>query len=72
MLSYWMHTREGQTTLEMRTVEAPKPGPKQVLVQLQAASLNRGEFVVGHGLHKGDQATQIGMEGAGVVAALGE
>ena len=51
MLSHWMHTREGKTTLEMRTVDIPKPGPKQVLVQLKAASLNRGEFVVGHGLH---------------------
>ena len=72
MLSYWMHTKEGQTTLETRSIDIPTPGPNQVLVELKAASLNRGEFVVGHGLHKGDQATQIGMEGAGVIAGLGE
>jgi NADPH:quinone reductase-like Zn-dependent oxidoreductase len=33
--------------------------------------LNRGEFVIGHGLHKGGQASPIGMEGAGVIAAIG-
>jgi len=38
---------------------------------LRAASLNRGEFVIGHGLHKSGQANAIGMEGAGTVVELG-
>ena len=71
MKSYWMQTVENKTVLEMRDIEKPKPGPKQVLIRLHAASLNRGEFVIGHGLHKGGQASAIGMEGAGVVEAIG-
>jgi len=71
MLSYWMKTVADKTSLELRTVDKPQPAPRQILVRLKAASLNRGEFVVGHGLHKGDQAVQIGMEGAGIVEAIG-
>jgi len=71
MLSYWMQTVAGKTVLELRDIDLPQTAPKQLLVRLHAASLNRGEFVVGHGLHKGDQASQIGMEGAGTVAAVG-
>ena len=71
MKSYWMQTVGQQTVLEMRDIERPMPGPKQILLRLHAASLNRGEFVIGHGLHKGGQASAIGMEGAGVVEALG-
>lgn len=71
MKSYWMQTVGNKTVLEMRDIERPAPGPQQVLVRLHAASLNRGEFVIGHGLHKGGQASAIGMEGAGVIEALG-
>ncbi len=66
-----MQTVGNKTALEMRDIELPLPGPQQVLVRLHAASLNRGEFVIGHGLHKGGQASAIGMEGAGVIEALG-
>ncbi len=61
------------TVLEQRDVQVPTPGPGQMLVQLRAASLNRGEFVVGHGLH-GQPGTwkAIGGEGAGEVVAVGE
>ena len=72
MLSYWMQTVENKTVLELREIASPTPGPKQILVRLHAASLNRGEFVIGHGLHKSGQANPIGMEGAGVVVALGQ
>ena len=70
MLSYWMQTVNNKTVLEQRDIERPTPGPKQILLRLHAASLNRGEFVIGHGLHKGGQASAIGMEGAGVIAAM--
>src|SRR5205085_8317758 len=38
---------------------------------MHAAALNRGEFVRGHGLHKGGDWKQIGAEGAGEVVDLG-
>ena len=71
MLSYWMKTVDNKSVLELRDIERPTPGPKQVLLRLHAASLNRGEFVLGHGLHKSGQASAIGMEGAGIIEAIG-
>ncbi|MFI5446691.1 zinc-binding dehydrogenase [Polaromonas sp. UC242_47] len=72
MQSYWMHMSEQHATLELRKLPQPEPGPQQVLVRLHAASLNRGEFIAGHGLHgKPGSAKAVGMEGAGEVVKLG-
>jgi NADPH:quinone reductase len=72
MQSHWMHLTDDHCTLEQRTVPVPTPGANQVLLRLHAASLNRGEFIAGHGLHGKPGAKAIGMEGAGEVVALGE
>ncbi|MBK6006300.1 zinc-binding dehydrogenase [Ramlibacter ginsenosidimutans] len=73
MQSYWMLMSETATQLEVREVPVPAPGPGQLLVHVRAASLNRGEFVVGHGLHgKAGSWKAIGGESAGEVAALGQ
>ena len=72
MQSYWMQLTDAGATLELREIPQPEPGPQQVLVRLHAASLNRGEFIVGHGLHgKPGPAKAIGGEGAGEVVKLG-
>jgi NADPH:quinone reductase len=72
MQSHWMHLTDDNCMLEVRTVPVPTPGANQVLLRLHAASLNRGEFIAGHGLHGKPGAKAIGMEGAGEVVALGE
>lgn len=70
--SHWMTVAEGVAILELKETPVPKPGPSQILVRMRAASLNRGEFILAHGLHsKGAGAKAIGMEAAGEVVACG-
>ena len=72
MQSWWMQMTDTDTVLDLRDSPVPVPGPKQLLVRLHAASLNRGEFLLGHGLHgKAGSWKAIGGEGAGEVTAVG-
>ena len=72
MQSYWMQMTDTDTVLELRESPLPEPGPRQLLVRMHAAGLNRGEFLLGHGLH-GTPGTwkAIGGEGAGEVVNVG-
>lgn len=73
MKSYWMQMTETDTTLECRDIMVPEPGPRQLLIRMHAAGLNRGEFVLGHGLHgKAGSWKQIGGEAAGEVTSVGK
>ena len=73
MQSWWMQMTDTESVLEMREAPVPQPGPGQLLVHMRAAALNRGEFVLGHGLHgKPGTWKAIGGEGAGEVVAVGE
>jgi NADPH:quinone reductase-like Zn-dependent oxidoreductase len=71
MKSYWIRPESGKTILELRDVPAPEPGPGQILLRMHAASLNRGELIVGHAVKTGGPAKAAGGEGAGEVAKLG-
>jgi NADPH:quinone reductase-like Zn-dependent oxidoreductase len=73
MQSWWMQMTDTATALELRDTPVPRSAPGQLLVRLHAAALNRGEFVLGHGLHgKADTWKAIGGEGAGEVVAAGD
>ena len=72
MKSYWMVSNDTGAHLELRDVDMPTPGDGQVLVKMHAASLNRGEFIHGHGLHAAGSAKAAGMEGSGEIVQVGE
>lgn len=71
MRSWTMKAGADAATLELHEVPRPEPGPGQLLVRIRAAALNRGEFIVGHGLTKAGSAKAAGMEAAGEVAGTG-
>ena len=72
MQSYWMQMTDTATVLELRDSPMPAAGPRQLLVRMHAAALNRGEFLLGHGLHgKPGTWKAIGGEGAGEIIAVG-
>jgi len=67
MKSWFMQAQAKAATLELRDVPVPEPAAGQLLVRMRAASLNRGEFILGHGLQKTGTSKAIGAEGAGEV-----
>jgi NADPH:quinone reductase len=74
MKQYLLGTKDGHPALELREVPQPTPGSGQLLVRNKAASLNRGELIVGHGLMhaKGESAAKpFGLDAAGEIIALG-
>ena len=73
MKSWWMVAGASGPELELRETSAPQPGPGQLLVQVHAAGLNRGEFITGQGLlGQLSQPKAMGMEAAGTILALGQ
>ena len=72
MKSYWMKSDGKSAEIELRDIDQLKPGNGQVLLRVRASGLNRGEFILGHGLHKAGDAKPIGMDAAGEIVACGE
>ena len=72
MLSYVIRSQGHQSVVELRERDQPVAGPRQLLVEIHAAGLNRGEFISGHGLHgASSEARPVGIEASGVVLQAG-
>jgi len=72
MRAWFLSVAAGKTELELRDIPKPEPKADQVLVKVHAASLNRGEFIAGHGLAKAGEPKRAGTDGAGEVVGTGE
>jgi len=67
-----IHEPGGPEVLRYEDIEVPTPGPGEVLLQQKACGLNYIDVYHRMGAYPLDYPTAIGMEGMGVVEALGE
>lgn len=61
----------GPEVLELEDVEAPSPGPGEVLVDVAAAGVNFIDTYQRSGVYPLELPTGLGLEGAGTIAAVG-
>lgn len=67
-----IHRHGGPEALAVEEVPTPSPGPGEALVRVEAAGLNFIDIYMRTGLYPNDLPITPGVEGAGVVEAVGE
>jgi NADPH:quinone reductase-like Zn-dependent oxidoreductase len=71
MKSYWIRHEGHDAILELRELPIPEPGPRQVLLRVRAASLNRGDLLGAIAFHRAAAGKPAGVDAAGEVHAVG-
>jgi NADPH:quinone reductase len=66
-----VHEYGGPEAMRLEELPTPKPGDGQALVRLEAAGVNFIDVYQRSGLYKGQLPLPLGLEGAGVVEAVG-
>lgn len=66
-----VHEHGGVDAMRLEELPLPEPGPGQVLVEVKAAGVNLFDTQLRSGLYKRDLPLTLGLEGAGVIQALG-
>jgi NADPH2:quinone reductase len=66
-----IHTNGGPEVMRWEDVPTPEPGPGEALIRHEAVGLNYIDVYFRTGLYKSTLPATIGMEGSGVVLALG-
>src|SRR3954466_12455084 len=67
-----VHQYGGPEAMELEQLPVPMPGPGQALVKVEAAGVNFIDIYQRSGAYKLPLPLGLGLEGAGVVEALGE
>jgi NADPH:quinone reductase len=67
-----MHAVGGPEVLKWEQVPTPQPGPSEALIRHEAVGLNYIDVYFRSGLYKAPLPATIGMEGSGVVLAVGD
>ena len=66
-----VHEYGGPEAMRLEELPTPKPGDGQALVRIEAAGVNFIDVYQRTGLYKGPLPVPLGLEGAGVVEAVG-
>ncbi len=66
-----VHAHGGPEAMVIEELPLPAPGPGQVLVAVKAAGVNPFDTQLRSGLYKRDLPLTLGLEGAGIVEAVG-
>ncbi len=66
-----LHAHGGPEAMVIEELPRPTPGPGQVFVAIKAAGVNLFDTQLRGGLYKRDLPLTLGLEGAGIVEAVG-